>query len=109
MVPPVLKNRRWSVSGGGRAVAGQPTAQRGADGVGQDGEHDVEVDVERDGAGEGVQAEGLDGFGEALFDVHPPGVGADDLAGGELGRLVISTVGWSWPRPVTASWRIGRG
>jgi hypothetical protein len=42
--------------------------------VGEDAEHDVEVDVERDGAGERVQAEGLDGLGEALLDVHPPGV-----------------------------------
>ena len=54
--------------GGGCAVARQAAAQRGADGVGQDGQDDVEVDVERDRAGEGVQAEGLDGFGEALFD-----------------------------------------
>jgi hypothetical protein len=28
---------------------------------------DVEVDVERNGSGEGVEAEGLDGFGERLF------------------------------------------
>jgi len=50
-----------------------------------------EVDVERDGAGEGVQAEGLDGLGGALFDVHPPGVALDDLAGGRasLGRGVL--------------------
>ena len=26
-------------------------------------------------------------FGEALLDVHPPGVGADDLPGGELGAV----------------------
>ena len=32
--------------GGGGGVAGQPAAQRGAEGLGQDGEHDVEVDVE---------------------------------------------------------------
>jgi len=43
-----------------------------AGGAGQDRQHDVEVDVERDRAGQGVQAEGLDGSGEALLDVHPP-------------------------------------
>jgi hypothetical protein len=69
MMPPVFRNRRWSVSG--------------VDGAGQDRQGDVEVDVERDGAGQGVQAEGLDGLGEALFDVHPPGVVADDLPGGQ--------------------------
>jgi hypothetical protein len=46
---------------GGGGVAGQPAAERGADGVGEYGEHDVEVDVEvdveRDGAGERVEAE----------------------------------------------------
>jgi uncharacterized protein YbjT (DUF2867 family) len=52
-------------------VAGQAAAQRGAEGAGQDGQDDVEVDVERDCAGECVEAEGLDGFGEALLDVHP--------------------------------------
>jgi len=36
--------------------------------MGQDGEHDVEVDVERDRAGERVEAEGLYCFGEALLD-----------------------------------------
>ena len=39
--------------------------------MGQDRQDDVEVDVERDCAGECVEAEGLDGFGEALLDVHP--------------------------------------
>ena len=82
--------------GGGGVVAGQAAAQRGAEGVGQDGQDDVEVDVEGDGAGQGVEAEGLDGFGEALLDVHPAGVGLDDLAGGQGGWLVISRVGWSW-------------
>ena len=81
--------------GSGRGVAGQAAAQRGADGVGQDRQHDVEVDIERDRAGERVQSEGLDGFGEALLDVHPPGIGADDLPGRSWGRLVISRVGWS--------------
>jgi hypothetical protein len=54
--------------GGGGVVAGQAAAQGGAEGVGEDGEDDVEVDVEGDGSGERVEAEGLDGFGEALFD-----------------------------------------
>ena len=73
MVPPVLRNRAGGCRGGG-VVAGQAAAQRCAGGVGEDAEHDVEVDVERDGAGERVQADGLDGLGEELLDVHPPGV-----------------------------------
>jgi len=62
-------------------------AQRGAEGVGQDREHNVEVDAEGDCAGEGVEAEGLDGFGEALFAVHPAGVGVDDLPSGRGGPV----------------------
>jgi hypothetical protein len=76
--------------------------------VGQDGEHDVEVGVERDGVGERVQAEGLDGLGEALFDVHPAGVGLDDLPGGG-GVVIGDDQGGLVVAQVTASWRIGRG
>jgi hypothetical protein len=63
--------------GGGNRVAGQAAAQRGADGVREHGEHDVEVDVGRR-AGHGVEAEGADGLSEALLDVHPPGPRAAD-------------------------------
>jgi hypothetical protein len=52
--------------------------------VGEHGEYDVEVDVERDGVGEGVDAEGADGLGEALFDVHPLGVALDERLGGSI-------------------------
>ena len=67
-------------------VAGEASAEGGADGAGEDGEGDVEVDVEGDGPGEGVGVEGPDGFGEALFDVHPAGVSLDELfdAGGAV-------------------------
>ena len=90
--------------GGGRVVAGQATAQRGADGVGQDRERDVEVDVERDGAGDRVQAEGLDGFGEARCSmfIRRAQVWMTWRAG-RASQLVISSVSWSWPKPVTAS------
>jgi outer membrane protein assembly factor BamB len=73
--------------------------------VGQDREHDVEVDVERDGAGEGVEVEGLDGFGEALFDVHPPGAheGIDMTPGYHDGTVYVSTV------PVNASTGVSYG
>ena len=67
--------------GGGVVVAGEAAAEGGADGAGQDGQGDVEVDVERDGTGEGVDVEGADGLGEALFDVHPAGVSLDELFG----------------------------
>jgi hypothetical protein len=74
----VDRNRCWRVSGGG-GVAGQPPAEGGADGVGENGEYDVEVDVEGNGAGESVLAERADGFGESLFDVHASGVGLDHV------------------------------
>jgi hypothetical protein len=60
MTPPVDRKRRLQGVGGGGGVAGQAATHRGADGVGQRGQHDVEVDVERDGAGEGVEVEGAD-------------------------------------------------
>ena len=47
MMPPVLRNRRWRVSGWLRRCR----AGGGADGAGQDRQDDVEVDVERDRAG----------------------------------------------------------
>jgi hypothetical protein len=52
--------------------------------VGEDGEDDVEVDVEGYGAGQGVEVERADRLGEALFDVHAAGVVLDDPAGGEV-------------------------
>ena len=88
--------------GGGVVVAGEAAAEGGADGAGEDGEGDVEVDVEGDGAGEGVGVEGADGLGEALFDVHPPGVSLDELfRGWRSWSLVMMTVAASRPRPVT--------
>jgi hypothetical protein len=67
--------------------------------VGQDREHDVEVDVEWDCAGERVQAEGLDGLGEALFDVHQPTLLITDRPSSSV-RQVITTYGpgsgWPW-------------
>jgi hypothetical protein len=69
--------------GGSCHVAGAEAAgEGGADGAGEHGQHDVEVDLEGHGGGEGVEVEAADGFGEALFDGHAPGVAFDDLAGG---------------------------
>ena len=53
--------------------------QRCAGGVVQDREDHVEVDVQRNPAGERAEAEGSDGSSEALLDVHPHRVGLDDL------------------------------
>src|SRR5258708_2698985 len=69
--PGVSRNRRWMVSG---AAAGKPGTQRGGEGLGEDGEHDVQVDVEVDGGRQGVGAERADDFREPLFDGHPAGV-----------------------------------
>src|SRR6266542_3062087 len=73
--------------GGGGGVAGQPRAQGGQQGLGQHGEHDVEVDVEVDGAGERVGVKGADDLGQALFDGHAAGVVADQ--GLEAGLVVV--------------------
>ena len=77
MVPGVSRKRRCSTSGVTFGVAGQSVAERGDEGLGEHAEHDVEVDVEVDGGGQGVGVEGADDLGEALFDGHPPGVVAD--------------------------------
>jgi hypothetical protein len=79
MIPLVDRTALEGVGGGSR-VAGQAAAQRGAEGVREHAEHDVEVDVERDGAGQSVEAEGADGLGKALLDVHPPGRGPPTAA-----------------------------
>src|SRR5215468_9756612 len=85
-----------SVRGGG-GVAGQATTQPGADGAGEDGQHDVEVNVEGHGAGQGVEVEAADGFGEALLDVHPAGIALDErfdrlvvVVGDQDGGLVVA-------------------
>src|SRR5664280_2099765 len=70
--------------GGDGGVAGQPRAERGDECVGEYAEHDVEVDVEVDGGGQGVGVEGLDDLGEALFDGHASGVVLDQGLGGEV-------------------------
>ena len=44
--PGVSRKRRWMVSGVDGGVAGQPGAQRGGQGLGEDGEYHVEVDIE---------------------------------------------------------------
>jgi hypothetical protein len=73
MVPPVCRKRRCRVSGVALVAGAEPAAQGCADGAGEHGQDDVEVDVERDGTGQGVEVEGADGLGEALFDGHPAG------------------------------------
>jgi hypothetical protein len=58
-MPPGIEEPPLEGVGGGRAVSGQAAAQSGADGVGQDGQRDVEVDVERDGCGGARSLPGL--------------------------------------------------
>ena len=65
---------RRSGSGWPGAPAGRPYPEGGGKGLGQDTQGDVKVNVEVDGAGQGVGAERLDDLGKALFDGHPAGV-----------------------------------
>ena len=52
-------------------VAGaEPGPERGEQGLGQDAQDDVEVDVEVDSGGQGVGAECADDLGEALPGGH---------------------------------------
>jgi hypothetical protein len=82
--PGVPGKRRWRVSGVAVVVAGQAQPEGGEQGLGQDAQDYVEVDVEVDGAGEGVGAEPLDDLGEALPGGHPAGVALDQGPGGDL-------------------------
>ncbi|MFC9768710.1 hypothetical protein [Rhodococcus jostii] len=79
--------------GGSGFVARDAAAQDGAEGMGKNGERDVEIDVDGDGPGERVQADGADRFGETLFDVHPAGVRVDDQFRGIECWLVIRMMG----------------
>jgi hypothetical protein len=51
-------------------IAGQAGPERGEEGLAEDGEQVVDVEV--DGGRERVGAEGADDLGEPLLDGHPP-------------------------------------
>jgi hypothetical protein len=57
MRPPPERNRRCRGVRSGVVIADESAAQRGAHRPGEHRQHDVEVDVERHGAGEGVEVE----------------------------------------------------
>src|ERR1039457_691144 len=71
------------VGGGLAVVAGQAQPEGGGEGLGQDAQDHVQVDVEVDGGGQCVGAERLDDLGEALLDGHPAGVLLDQRLGGD--------------------------
>ena len=86
MISPGASRKRAleRVGGGVGIVAGQAEPEGGGEGLGQDAQHDVQVDVEVDGGGQGVGAERLDDLREPLLDGHPAGVVPDQRLGGDL-------------------------
>jgi hypothetical protein len=62
-------------------VAGQAAAQGVTGGLRPHGQGGVQVDVERDRAGERVQVEGADLLGQALLDPHALGVAVNQPGG----------------------------
>lgn len=94
------------VGGGGGVAGAEASAERGADRSGEHGEHNIEVDVERDRRGEGVEVEGPDGLGESLLDRHAAGIALDELLGGGAHVVGDHMVGVSRPSPRMTSWRI---
>ncbi len=58
-------------------VAGQPPTKRGACRPGKDRQHDVQVNIERDGRAEGIEVERPDRLAEGLLDRHAGGVALD--------------------------------
>ena len=81
---------------GGGGIAAQALAERVADSTGEDRDHHVEIDVERDCGGEGVDVEGTYPLGEALLDAHAVGVLLDqdfgpgvEVVGDENGGLLV--------------------
>src|ERR1039457_4691347 len=71
------------VGGGLAVVAGQAQPEGGGEGLGQDAQDHVQVDVEVDGAGERVGAECLDDLGGPLPGGHAAGVALDQCPGGD--------------------------
>ena len=102
--PGVSRKRRWMTSGVMAGVAGQPGAERSGQGLGQDGEHDVEVDVEVDRAGQRVGAARIISASRCSMVIRRA-CWRMRLRVVVSRSLVMITVGVSWPRPVTISWR----
>jgi hypothetical protein len=62
----------------------QPAGEAAVDGVGEQGERDVEVDRERNLGAERVQVQGADLLGELVLDPPALSVAFDQLLGGRL-------------------------
>ena len=61
-------------------------------GLGHEGEVEVEIDPQVGGGGQLAHAEQVDGVGETVFSLSIPGAS----------RSISSRVSWSWPRSRTA-------
>src|SRR5258708_38486906 len=91
--------------GGGGFVAGQLEREQPVGVPGDDGQGGVQVHVEWDAAGEGVEVESADVGVELVFDHHPLGVAGEQVFGGVARSWVISRVGSSRAMSLMAIWR----
>ena len=84
--------------GGGVGMA-EALGEFSVEGAGDEGELQVQVNAQGDGAGEGVHVEEVDGVFDGVFDEHAPGVAVDEvggafvhLVGDQEGGLVMAQV-----------------
>ena len=91
--------------GGGGLVSVQVAGEEAVEVAGDDGQGGVEVDVERDAAGERVEVEPGDVGVELVFDLHAFGVAGEQVFAGGIVKLLTLCGGcedWSL-------WRLRRG
>ena len=81
------------LSGLGVVVSAHAAGDEAIEAAGEDEESHVEVDLEADGGGEGVDVEEADGVGEGVLDEHALGVAGDELLG-RGGFVVGEKDGW---------------
>ena len=93
--------------GGGQLVEGQLAGKQAVAVAGQHGEGGVEVNVEGQPRGQGVEVETRDVRVHLVLDDHPLGVAAEQVLG-RSGQVVGDEQGGLvWPMSRTATWRRG--
>lgn len=80
-------------------VAPERPGEEPIDAAADEGEQDIEIDIQGHGRGEGVQVKEVNTVGEAVFDEHPLGVAGDQRREGTLeivreedGRFLVAQV-----------------
>ena len=75
------------LSGPGSFIAVEHLGKHAVDSTPEDGQENIEVDVEGHGGGERIEVEEVDGVAQTVLHQHAPGIASNDRF--ELGVLVV--------------------